>query len=93
MLKPLNEYVVLEKEKVENKTSSGIILSDKPKEQPSIGHVVAVGPGKVENGQVIKMDVQVGDKVIFKKYGGTEVEIDDHEYLIISITDILAIVE
>lgn len=93
MLKPLNEYVVLEKEKVENKTSSGIILSDKPKEQPSIGYVVAVGPGKVENGQVIKMDVQVGDKVIFKKYGGTEVEIDDHEYLIISITDILAIVE
>lgn len=93
MLKPLHDNVILEKEKVENKTASGIILSEKPKEQPSVATVVAVGEGEVVDGKVVPMNVAVGDKVIFKKYGGTEVKIDDQEYLIISVKDILAIVE
>lgn len=93
MLKPLHDNVILEKEKVENKTASGIILSEKPKEQPSVATVVAVGDGEVVDGKVVPMNVAVGDKVIFKKYGGTEVKIDDQEYLIISVKDILAIVE
>ena len=93
MLKPLHDNVILEKEKVENKTASGIILSEKPKEQPSVAKVVAVGEGEVVDGKVVPMNVAVGDKVIFKKYGGTEVKIDDQEYLIISVKDILAIVE
>lgn len=93
MLKPLHDNVILEKEKVENKTASGIILSDKPKEQPSVAKVIAVGEGEVIDGKVIPMHVSVGDKVIFKRYGGTEVTIDDQDYLIVSQKDILAIVE
>lgn len=93
MLKPLHDNVILEKEKVENKTASGIILSEKPKEQPSTAVVIAVGDGEVADGKIIPMNVKVGDRVIFKKYGGTEVKIDDNEYLIVSEKDILAIIE
>lgn len=92
MLKPLFDNVVLEREKHENKTASGIFLSE-AKEEPQVGKVLAVGPGKVEAGQLIKPTVKVGDRVVFKKYGSTEIELDKEEYLIISEEDILAVVE
>lgn len=93
MLKPLHDNVILEKEKVENKTASGIILSDKPKEQPSVGRVLAVGEGEIVDGKLVPLSIKANDKVIFKKYGGTEVTIDEQEYLIISAKDILAVIE
>lgn len=92
MLKPLHNNVVLEKEEKEARTQSGIILSEKKDEQ-QVGRVVAVGEGKYVNGTLVKTTVKVGDRVVFKKYGTTEVELDKKEYLILSEDDILAVVE
>jgi len=92
MLKPLHNNVVLEKEKQEARTSSGIILSEKENDQ-QVGKVVAVGEGKYTNGTFVKTTVKVGDRVIYKKYGTTEVELDKKEYLVLSEDDILAVVE
>lgn len=93
MLKPLHDYVVLEKCKEEVKTKSGIILTTgEAKEAPSMGVVVAVGPGKVEDGKNVKIDLKKDDKVIYKKYSGTEITMDKKEYLLISAEDILAVV-
>ncbi len=93
MLKPLQDNVVIQKSKEEVKTASGIILSDKPKDEPSIGIVLEVGPGKEVDGKITSMNIEKGQKVIYKRYGGTEVTLNSEEYLIISINDILAIVE
>lgn len=93
MLKPLHDYVVLEKVKEEEKTQSGIILTQKAKDEPSHGIVVAVGPGKTEDGKLIPIDLAAGQKVIYKKYSGTEVKVDGEELLLIKADDILAIVE
>ena len=93
MLKPMHDYVLLEKLKEEEKTESGIILTDKPKEQPSRGVVVAVGPGKVEDGKTVKIDLKKGQEVIYKKYAGTEIEDGKKDYLLIKVEDILATVE
>ncbi len=94
MLKPLHDYVVLEKCKEEVKTESGIILTTKEaKEAPSMGLVVAVGPGKQEDGKLVKIDLKKGEKVIYKKYSGTEITVDKKDYLLISAEDILAIVD
>ncbi|MBE6110855.1 MAG: co-chaperone GroES [Erysipelotrichaceae bacterium] len=94
MLKPLHDYVVLEKVKEEEKTQSGIILTtQKAKDEPSHGVVVAVGPGKVEDGKLVPIDLTEGMKVIYKKYSGTEVKVDGRDLLLIKAEDILAIVE
>ena len=93
MLKPLRDYVVLEKAKEEEKTKSGIILTEQPKEEPGKGIVVAVGPGKMENGRLIPLELQVGQKVVYKKYSGTEIKENQKEYLLIEAENILAIVE
>ncbi|MBR2067610.1 MAG: co-chaperone GroES [Solobacterium sp.] len=93
MIKPLHDYVVLEKCKEEEKTQSGIILTDKPKDQPSRGKVISVGPGKVEDGKNVKIDLKKGQEVIYKKYSGTEITDKNKEYLLIKAEDILAIVE
>ncbi|MBR3348944.1 MAG: co-chaperone GroES [Solobacterium sp.] len=93
MLKPLHDYVVLEKVKEEEKTQSGIILTQKAKDEPSHGVVVAVGPGKTEDGKLVPIDLSEGMKVIYKKYSGTEVKVDNRELLLIKAEDILAIVE
>lgn len=93
MLKPLHDYVVLEKSKEEVKTKSGIILTDKPKEEPSTGVVVAVGPGKYEDGNLVPTGLKKGQKIIYKKYTGTEVTVDKKDYLLVKAEDILAIVE
>jgi len=92
MLKPLHNNVVLEKEEKEARTQSGIILSEK-KDDQQVGRVVAVGEGKYVNGTLVKTTVKPGDRVVFKKYGTTEVELDKKEYLILSEDDILAVVE
>ena len=94
MLKPLHDYVVLEKVKEEEKTQSGIILTTKEaKEEPSHGIVVAVGPGKVVDGTLVPVDLTSGQKVIYKKYSGTEVKEDKKDYLLIKAEDILAVIE
>ena len=93
-LKPLGGKIIVEVLKAEDKTKGGIILPDTAKEKPQEAKVIAVGSGKtLENGKVIAPDVKVGDIVIFGKYSGSEVKVDDREYLIIDADDILAIVK
>ena len=94
MLKPLQDYVVLEKLKEEEKTESGIILTTgKAKDEPGRGIVLAVGPGRKEDGKVIPVELTEGQNVIYKKYSGTEVTVDKKEYLLIKEADIIAVVE
>ena len=92
-LKPLGDKVVLQHQKAEEKTQSGIILPDSAKEKPQEAVVIAVGPGKEVDGKKTEMQVKEGDKVIFSKYSGTDVKIQEEEYVIVSQDDIIAIVE
>ena len=92
-IKPLLDRVVLKVEEAEEKTKSGIILSSAAQEKPQFASVVAVGPGGIVDGKEIKMEVQVGNKVILSKYSGTEVKVDGETYIIVRQSDILAIVE
>lgn len=93
-LKPLSDRVIVKAVEQEEKTQSGIYLPDTAKEKPQQGQVVAVGSGRVaQNGERLQMSVSVGDRVLFAKYGGTEVKLDGTEYLILSESDILAIVQ
>jgi chaperonin GroES len=93
-IKPLEDRVVVKTLEAEQTTASGLVIPDTAKEKPQEGEVLAVGPGRVDdNGQRIPLDVQVGDKVIYSKYGGTEVKYAGEEYLILSARDILAVVE
>ncbi len=94
MIKPLADKVVVEPLEGEDKSPGGIILPDTAKKKPQEGVVVAVGPGKVlENGSRAEMSVKDGDKVIFAKYGGTEVTVDGKDYVILDQDSIYAIVE
>ncbi len=93
-VKPLNDRVLVLRIGEEEKTSGGIIIPDTAKEKPQEGKVVAVGPGKVnDEGKKIALDVKAGDKVLFGKYSGTEIQIDGVEHLIMKEDDILAIIE
>jgi chaperonin GroES len=90
-LKPLADRVLVKPIEKEEKTRSGIILPDTAKEKPQEGKVIAVGPGKVtDDGKRIPMDLKVGDMVIYAKYGGTEIKVDDEEMIILRESDILA---
>jgi len=92
-INPLADRVVVKPAEAEEKTKGGIILPDTAKEKPVEGTIVATGPGKVaDNGEVVKMTVKVGDKVLYGKYSGTEITIDGEEYLIMRESDIFAIV-
>jgi chaperonin GroES len=92
-IKPLADRVVIKPAEAEEKTSGGIILPDTAKEKPIEGTVVAVGPGKTsDDGKVIKLEVKVGDRVLYGKYSGTEVTIGGEEYLIMRESDIFGIV-
>jgi len=92
-IRPLSDRVVVKPLNPEEQKKGGIIIPDTAKEKPQEGEVVAVGPGRVtDSGNLIKMEVKVGDRVLFGKYAGTEVTIDDEEYLIMRESDILAIV-
>src|SRR5205807_9176883 len=90
-LKPLEDRVVVKAGEGDETTASGIVIPDTAKERPQEGEVMAAGPGRFEAGQRIPMDVKAGDKVIYSKYGGTEVKVDGEEYLILSARDVLAI--
>ena len=92
-IKPLLDRVVLKVEEAEEKTKSGIILSSAAQEKPQFASVVAVGPGGVVDGNEVKMYLNVGDKVIARKYAGTQVKIDGEEFTIVRQSDILATVE
>ena len=93
-IRPLQDRVIVKRVKEEEKTKGGIIIPDSAKEKPLEGLVVAVGSGKVtKNGKVVPMDVKAGDKILFGKYSGSEVKLDDEEYLILREEDVLAIIE
>ena len=92
-LKPLEDRVVLQHQKAEEKTKSGIILPDSAKEKPQEAIVVAVGPSKEVDGKRKEMQVKVGDKVIYSQYSGTDVKLGDEEYVIVKQSEIMAIVE
>ena len=92
-LVPLNDRVVLKQLIAEETTKSGIVLPGQAKEKPQQAEVIAVGPGGLVDGKEVKMEVTEGDKVIYSKYSGTEVEVDDEKYVIVRQSDILAIVE
>ncbi len=92
-LVPLGDRVVLQEMKAEEKTASGIILPDQAKEKPQTAEVVAVGPGGVVDGKEVKMEVTVGQKVIYSKYAGTEVKLGEEKYTVVRQSDILAVVE
>jgi len=93
-IKPLEDRIVVKTLDAEQTTASGLVIPDTAKEKPQEGEVLAVGPGRVDdNGQRVPVDVKVGDKVIYSKYGGTEVKYGGEELLILSARDVLAVVE
>lgn len=92
-LVPLGDRVVLQQLAAEETTKSGIVLPGQAQEKPQQAEVVAVGPGGIVEGKEVKMEVAVGDKVIYSKYAGTEVKLDGQEYIIVKQNDILAIVK
>jgi chaperonin GroES len=92
-LKPLCDRVVIKQLEAEETTKSGIVLPGTAKEKPQQAEVVSVGPGGVVDGKEIKMEVKPGDKVIYSKYAGTEVKLEQDEFIIVRQSDILAIVE
>ncbi len=92
-IKPLEDRLVIKAIEAEQTTASGLVIPDTAKEKPQEGEVIAVGPGRVDdNGNRVPMDVSVGDKIIFSKYGGTEVKYSGEELLILSARDVLAVV-
>ncbi|MFR3071342.1 MAG: co-chaperone GroES [Paeniclostridium sp.] len=92
-MRPLADRVVIKKIEAEEKTASGIVLPGAAKEQPQIAEVVEVGPGGIVDGKEVKMELKVGDKVIFSKYAGSEVKLEGQEYTILKQSEILAVVE
>ena len=92
-IKPLADRVVVKAVEAEEKTKGGLILTASAQEKPQIAEVVAVGPGGLVDGKEVVMTVKVGDKVITSKYSGTEIKLDGKDYIVVSQSDILAIVE
>jgi chaperonin GroES len=92
-IKPLEDRILVKTLEAEQTTASGLVSPDTAKEKPQEGEVLAVGPGRFEEGQRLPLDVKVGDKVIYSKYGGTEVKYDGEELLLLSARDVLAIIE
>ena len=92
-MKPLGDRVVIKNIEAEETTKGGIILAGAAKEKPVMAEVVAIGPGGMVDGKEDKMQVKVGEKVIYSKYAGTEVKLDGAEYIIVKQSDILAVVE
>ena len=92
--RPLHDRVVVKRIDAEEKTAGGIIIPDTAKEKPSQGEVLAIGPGgRDEAGKLVKLDVQVGDRILFGKWSGTEVKIDGVEYLIMKESDVMGVLE
>lgn len=94
VLKPLEDRIVVQPLEAEQVTASGLVIPDTAKEKPQEGKVIAVGPGRVDDkGVRVPVDVQVGDVVLYSKYGGTEVKYSGEEYLVLSARDVLAVIE
>ena len=94
VLKPLEDRIVVEPLEAEQVTASGLVIPDTAKEKPQEGKVLAVGPGRFDDkGARVPVDVQVGDVVLYSKYGGTEVKYAGEEYLVLSARDVLAVIE
>jgi chaperonin GroES len=94
MLKPLGDRIIIEAITAEEVTKGGIVLPDSAKEKPQEGKVVAVGPGKqMDNGKVAPMEVKIGDRVVYSKYGGSEIKINGSEFIVLRQDDVLGIVE
>jgi len=90
-IQPMSDRVVVRATKQEEMTKGGIVLPDTVRERPQEGEVVAVGPGRyLNNGQRLEMEIKVGDKVIYSKYSGTEIQAEDEELLVLSVNDVLA---
>lgn len=92
-IRPLHDRVIVKRLEEEEKTKGGIIIPDTAKEKPQEGRVVAVGPGKNDDGKVIPLGVKAGDKILFGKYSGTEIKLDGEEHLIMREDDILGVIE
>src|SRR5713101_1568515 len=92
-LKPLEDRIVVKANEGDDVTASGLVIPDTAKEKPQEGSVVSVGPGRFEDGVRVPLDVAVGDKVIYSKYGGTEVKVEGEDYLILSARDVLATIK
>mgnify|MGYP000939449392 CR=1 FL=1 len=93
-LKPLEDRVVVQRVEAESKTAGGIIIPDSAKEKPAEGEVLAIGEGAYDNnGKRIPLDVRVGDKILFAKWGGTEIKVDGKDLIILKVSDILAVTE
>ena len=92
-LTPLEDKIIVKQAEAETQTASGLFIPDNAKEKPQQAEVIAVGPGGVIDGKEVTMQVKAGDKVIYSKYSGTEVEIEDEKYVIVKQNDILAVVE
>jgi chaperonin GroES len=92
-IKPLEDRIVVQPLEAEQTTASGLVIPDTAKEKPQEGRVLAIGPGRFEDGKRIPLDVKEGDIVLYSKYGGTEVKYSGEEYLVLSARDVLAIVE
>ena len=92
-IKPLEDKILVQANEAETTTASGIVIPDTAKEKPQEGEVVAVGPGRIDdNGNRVPLDIAVGDKVLYSKYGGTEVKYGGVDYLVLSARDVLAVV-
>jgi chaperonin GroES len=92
-IKPLGSRILLKELESEETTKSGIVLPSNAKEKPYMAEVIEVGPGEIKDGKEIKIEVKKGDKVLYSKYAGTEIKLDDEKYLIVKQDDILAIIE
>ena len=92
-IKPLEDRIVIQQVEAEQTTASGLVIPDTAQEKPQEGQVVAVGPGRMSNDKRIPLDVKVGDRVLYSKFGGTEVKYGQDEYIVLNIKDVLATVE
>jgi chaperonin GroES len=92
-VRPLHDRVIVKRIDEEEKTTGGLIIPDSAKEKPQEGKIVAVGPGKQDDGKVIALDVKAGDRILFGKYSGTEIKLDGEEHLILREEDILGVIE
>ncbi len=92
-VKPLHDRIIVKRLEEEDRSKGGIIIPDTAKEKPQQGKVIAVGPGRREDGKVLPLDVKAGDKVLFAKYSGTEFKLDGEEHLILREDDVLGVIE
>jgi len=92
-IRPLEDRIVVQSVEAETTTASGLVIPDTAKEKPQEGIVLAIGPGRFEDGKRVPLDVKEGDRVLYSKYGGTEVKYNNEEYLVLSARDVLAVIE